>query len=565
MPRSAREFCAEAKRYAGEIVAGRIVACQWVRSACERHLKDLERRGWKYLFDERSAGKVCQFIENLPHTKGTWKTSTILLESWQCFVLCVLFGWVDAETGKRRFRTAYIEVPRKNAKSTLSSGIGLFLLAEDGEPGAEVYSAATTRDQAKIVFNAAQEMARRTPELREHYGLAVNAHNIHVVATGSKFEALSSEGNTLDGLNIHGCAVDELHAHPSRDVWDVLISATGARTQSLIWAITTAGSDKTGICYEQRSYVTKVLGGAVEDDSYFGIIYTIDEGDDWRDAESWKKANPNFGVSVIPDDIERAAKFAIETPAAVNNFLTKRLNVWVNADVGLFDMRAWQECGVQGLRESDFSEFPCWIGVDLGFVDDIASVVKVYRAESGPHEGKLAVFGRHYLPEAAVAASRNSQYSGWVRMGRIIEAGERETDEAAIVEGLLNDFRDLRVQLVAFDPWKRKEITGPLIERGIREEMLIDFPQTVKFMSPATESLMKSVLGRGIVHDGDPVLSWAMSNVVGHFDAAGNVRPEKEAKDRKIDPAIATIMAHYRARLTESGESVYSRRGVIVL
>ena len=301
-----------------------------------------------------------------------------------------------------------MEIPRKNAKSTISSGVGLYAVAEDGEPGAEVYSAATTRDQAKIVFADSQAMARATPELREHYGLEVNAHNINVLATSSKFEALSSEGNTLDGLNVHCAIIDELHAHKSRDVFDVISSATGSREQSLLWLITTAGSNKTGICYEQRDYVTKLLNRVIEDESYFGIIYTIDEGDDWTLESSHRKANPNYGVSVYAEDVMRMCHQAMQTPASVNNHLTKRQNVWTSADVGLIDMAAWNSAGNQALRPEDFIDFPCWIGIDLGFVDDIAAVVKVFRRGN-----QYAVFARCYLPEDTVSSSRNSQYSGW--------------------------------------------------------------------------------------------------------------------------------------------------------
>jgi phage terminase large subunit-like protein len=559
-----------AAQYCRDVIAGTIPACKWVRLACERQVADLQREDWVFSYDVAKANKVCDFIELLPHIKGKWENPTIKLEPWQCFILCTVFGWVHKKTKLRRFRTAYIEVPRKNAKSTLSSGVGLYMLTEDGEEGAEVYSAATTREQAKVVFGVAQGMARKTGDLRAHYGLEVGAHNINVLRTSSKFEALSAEGETLDGLNIHCALIDELHAHKTRDVWDVLETGTGSRDQSLIWTITTAGSNKTGICYEQRDYVTKILERTIQDETYFGLIYTLDlaytdvagvvhPGDDWNCEASWRKCNPNYGVSVKPEDIARLAHKAAQTPAAVNNFLTKRANVWVQSDVGLFDMAAWQKCGDLKLKPEDFAGCPCYLGVDLGFVDDIAAVVKVFMRDGIPH-----VFGRYYLPEETIAESRNSQYSGWHRMGKIVGTDGNVTDEERIIDDLADDLTKYDVKEFAFDPYNALKITNPLLKRGVSESRLLGFPQTVAMMSPATEGLMKRVRAGEIRHDGCPVLTWAMSNVVGHYDSKDNVYPKKERPENKIDPAIALIMASARATIG-AGNSVYESRGMLVL
>jgi phage terminase large subunit-like protein len=541
------------------VIAGRIPVCKWVRLACERQTADRKRRNWDFRYDTARANRMCAFAECLPNIKGKWGGDSLKLEPWQCFIFCTVFGWVHKKTGLRRFRTAYNELPRKQGKSTLSSAVGLYMLTEDGEEGAEVYSAATTRDQAKIVFGDAQSMVRRTPDFRAHYGAEANAHTINVLRTASKFEALSSEGDTLDGLNIHCAIVDELHAHKTRDVWDVLETATGSREQSLIWAITTAGSNKTGICYEQRDYLTKVLERTIEDETYFGLIYSIDDGDEWNSEAAWKKANPNYGVSVLAEDIARLAHKASQTPAAVNNFLTKRLNVWVQSDAGLIDMRAWQECADPKLKAEDFADCPCWTGVDLGFVDDIAAVVTVFMRDGIPH-----IFGRYYLPEETIAESRNSQYSGWHRMARIVGTEGNVTDEDRIIDDLAEDFARYDVREVAFDPYNALKITNPLLKRGMNEKKMIAFPQTVAMMSPATEGLMKAVRAGEVKHDGCPVLTWAMSNVVGHYDAKDNVYPKKERPENKIDPAIALIMAHARAKVG-SGGSVYEGRGMVTL
>lgn len=561
MSKTKPEAWQQAEGYSSRILSGEIPSCKWVKLACQRQVNDLARqkqKDWPFTYDQRKANRVCDFIECLPNIKGKWGGNCLFLEPWQKFILCSVFGWVHKKTGFRRFRTIYVEVPRKNGKSTLSSGVGLYMLTEDGESGAEVYSAATTRDQAKIVFGDAQSMARKTPELKAHYGLEVNAHNINVVRTGSKFEALSSEGDTLDGRNIHFAAVDELHAHKTRAVWDVLETGTGARSQSLIWAITTAGSNKTGICYEQRDYVSKVLEQTFDDETYFGVIFSLDEGDEWNCEASWRKSNPNYGISVIPEDIARLAHKAAQTPAAVGNFLMKRLNVWAQADSGLFDMAAWQECGDAKLKPEDFAECPCYIAVDLGFVDDIAAVVKVFMRDDIPH-----VFGRYYLPEETITESRNSQYSGWHRMGRIIGTDGNVTDEERIIEDLMDDLAKYDVKEIAFDPYNALKITNPLLKRGVSEAKLIGFPQTVAHMSPATEGLMKRVRSGEVRHDVCPVMSWAMSNVVGHYDNKDNVYPKKERPENKIDPAIAFIMASYRATVALEASSVYEERGIL--
>jgi len=270
-------YTERAHKYARGVVSGEILAGKYVKQACQRQLDDLER--WKgknqpYRFDESAADFVCGFIECLPHIKGEWARQgrTIDLEAWQCFILCTVFGWKRAD-GTRRFRTAYTEVARKNAKSTLSSGVGLYMLVGDGEPGAEVYSGATTRDQARIVWDDARRMAQKTATFRE-LGIKTHAHAI-TNDDGGSFKALSAEAKNLDGLNIHCAIIDELHAHRTREVWEVLETGTGARAQPLIWAITTAGSDRSGICYEQRAYVLKILDRATEDETYFGIVYAV--------------------------------------------------------------------------------------------------------------------------------------------------------------------------------------------------------------------------------------------------------------------------------------------------
>ena len=412
-----RDYVGIARRYAQDVVSGKIAACKWTVRACRRQLDDLEKaksREWPYRFDTEKASRICRFIEKLPHIKGEWAKAggRIRLEPWQVFILTAVFGWVNRRTGLRRFRIVYIEVPRKNGKSTFSAGVGIYCACADGEEGAEVYSAATTRDQAKIVWNDAHHMVERSPGLKAHFGVTTSAFAISQLSTASRFQALSAEGNSLDGLNIHCAIVDELHAHRTRKVYDVLETATGARTQPLIWNITTAGSDRSGICYEQRTYLTKILEGTAPDDTYFGIIYSLDDEDDWTDPAVWAKANPNYGVSVFPDDLERLCLKARQMTSAQANFKTKRLSVWVNADQALFDMEAWNRCADRSLKEEDFRGECCWIGIDLAPRHDFCSLVKLFRRGDDYY-----CFAKHYLSEDRDRGIAQRAIPGMVRRG----------------------------------------------------------------------------------------------------------------------------------------------------
>lgn len=540
-------FVEQAQQYARQVVEGDIAACKWTQLACTRQVRDRDNPPAGYVWNGDRAEKVCRFVSRLPHIKGKWAGTKIALEPWQAFVLTTVFGWTDEE-GNRRFRSSYVEVPRKNAKSTLTSGVGLYMLTEDQEQGAEVYSAATTRDQARIVFNDAQQMARRSPSLRQHYGVNVGAHNIHVLSTASKFEALSAEGSTLDGLNIHFASVDELHAHKTRAVWDVLETATGSRSQSLLWAITTAGSNRAGICYEIRTYVTKVLEGVAKDETFFGIIYTIDDGDKWTDPDVWAKANPNLGVSVYADDVQRLAHKAMTMPSAQNNFLTKRLNVWVNADTAWMDMRAWDRCASPDMTPADFEGQPCYCALDLASRVDIAANVQVF---AKPEGGKIHyyAFGKYYLPEDTVESEANSQYQGWVIEGRLTATPGNVTDFGYIKQDLRDTSSRFELVEVPYDPFQATQLSTELVEEGFP---MVEMRPTVLNFSEPMKELEAAVLEGRFHHDGDPVLGWMVSNVVCHMDNKDNIYPRKERPENKIDGVVALIMAIGRSMVAQA-------------
>ena len=541
------------------VKAGTIPACKFVKQAVERQRRNL--RTWAtsgpYLFDEEEAGEWCEFAEELPHIKGPLAGQNIGLEGWQCFILTTVFGWRKRSTGTRRFRRVYIEVPRGNAKSTLSSGVGLKAAFADGEGGAEVYSAATTRDQARIVFKDAQAMARRRPELCRELGVEVLAHDIVQSSTASKFTALASDSNSLDGLNIHFAAVDELHAHKTREVYDVLETGTGKRPQSMLWSITTAGSDRAGICYELRTYTTKVLSGVIEDESHFGIIYTIDDGDDWTDETSWRKANPNWGVSVQPDVVAQLAAKAMQMPAAQANFKTKHLDVWVNADQAWMDMRAWDRCADPDLTIERFAGEPCYIGLDLASKTDMAARVAIFpKVIDG--QAHYYLFGRYFLPEQAIDDGRNSQYRGWATQDLVTVTPGDVLDFQAVEDDVLAISSAHQVAEVAYDPWQATQLAQRLQANGATT---VEFRNTVgNFSAPMKELDALARSGR-LHHNGDPVLTWMVSNVVCHTDAKENIYPRKERPENKIDGVIAAITALGRAMVSQSTSSFWDQAG----
>lgn len=541
--------------YARAVVGGEIPACKWTILACQRQLDDLEREvdeDWPWVFDLEAADRVCAFIELLPHIKGKWAREgrLITLEPWQCFVITTIFGWLHHLTRLRRFIEFYEEVPRKNAKSTKGSGLFLYMLTADGEHGAECYTAATTRDQARIVFDDAKAMAERTPDLRTYLGLAIMQHSLTVAHTSSKGAPLAAEASTQDGLNVHFALLDELHAHKKRDLYDVIDTARGAREQSMLGTITTGGTDRSGICYERRTHVTKILEGVVRDDRIFGIIYTIDDGDDPFDPAVWPKANPNFGVSVMPDDMAAAARKAEAMPSALNNFLTKRLNVWVSGESAWMDMRAWDRCADPELRDLQaHAGAKAWIGLDLAQKKDFAALCVVFEVD-----GVWRVCTRLYLNELAVQESGNAHLTGWARQGHVVMTDGDITDFDVVAEDLRTYCRLFDVQEIAFDPALSMYFAGKLIDEGLP---LVEITQRALFFTPPLIQVENLVLEKKMRHDGNPVMTWMVSNLVVKVSKFNELRsPTKERPENKIDGPMAMLMALGRALAVQESNTI---------
>lgn len=533
-----------AQEYAQEVAQGKRDVCRWVQLACQRHLNDLDR--WKgkdqpYFFDEAAANRVCGVIQAFPHIHGDWASAQmkLKLEPWQAWLITTVFGWKCTATESRRFRVSYTEIPRKNAKSTITSAIGNYLVACDGEAGAHVVSAANTLKQAKLVFTDAQLMARKEPRFLQKFGVEVLAHAIACPLTASTFEALAAEYSNLDGLNLHAALIDELHAHPTRGLWDVLETATGSRSQSLIWAITTAGTSRASVCYDQRSHVVEILNGHIQDESYFGIIYTIDDDDDPWSEDVWFKANPNMEISKYITNTRSEAKRAQHMPSAQNAFFNKHLCIWTNADIAWLPAGSWDRCADPRLDIDDFGGQQCYIALDLARRSDITAMMAVF-PPSGTRDW-WAVFGYYYLPESTISRAENSHYQGWEVQGHLTATQGPVTDFDRIIEDLASLVTQHDVLEIVFDPFDAGQPVNSIQKLGIRKP-IVEVRQSAANMSPAMVEMEGLVLGKRIHHDGDPILSWMVSNTRCRRASGDLIQPEKEAEHKKIDGVTAMLM-----------------------
>lgn len=562
----------------GEIVIGKLVAL-----ACERHIEDLKTGPERGLsFDEDAAQRAIEFFEFLPHVKGEWAGRPFRLGAWQQFIVGSIFGWkreygqcpqcnswlpldpltrqiacrgcfdpnddeeqIPAETGWfRRFRTAHMEVARKNGKSTLAAGIGLLGAFFDGEPGAEVYSAATKRDQAKIIWGTAREMVRRSPDLSQ---IDVLVANLSDKSSGSKFEPLASDVQSTDGLNSAMNLVDELHAHKTRGLWDVLITGMGARRQPLTFATTTAGYDRNSICWEQREFGVQVLQGAVKDDSYFVYIACIDEGDDWSDPACWLKANPNLGVSVKLEYLETQCAQAEHMPAKQNTFQRLHCNRWTQQVDRWIDVGLWDECAGTWELE-DLRPRNAYGGLDLGSVSDLSAWVMIFPRDDDPEE--IDVLARFWCPESVLTDGGNryaALYQEWVAEGFLTTTPGNATDYHFIRDQILEDAAEFALVDLAVDRLFQAHQIAMELGEELGWERVVGMGQGFMSMASPTKEFERRLLQGKIHHAGNPALRWMADNVAVRQDPAGNLKVDKAESQGKVDGIVALIMALDRA------------------
>lgn len=563
------------QQYIDDVLSGRQIVCKWVRLACERHQCDLANGHERGLhFDEAAAHHAIDFFRFLRHSKGEWAGQTVTLEPWQQFVIGLVFGWMrqdDQGCWLRRFRTTFLEVARKNGKSTIAAGVGLYLFDADGEPGAEVYTAATKRDQARITHSEATRMVKASPFLRRH--IRSFKDNLNILNTAAKFEPLGSDTDSMDGLNVHGAIVDELHAHKNRETWDLLDTATGSRRQALMFGITTAGVDRQSLCWDLHEYAEKVLLGLVADDTFFGLIYTLDpkildvdgrvieEGDDWEDERCWVKANPNLGISKKPDDMRRKALQAKEMPTMLNSFLQRELNIWTQATVRWVNAPKWLACS-QGVDADGLRGRTCYGGLDLSSTTDVTAFVLVFppQAQTDPYQ----ILCYFWVPEETMKLRTKRdrmQYQTWVRQGYMTTTPGDTLDHDFVLAKIDDLCEWYDIQEIAFDRWGAAHVQTKLHEMG-GEDWLVQFGQGFASMSAPMNELERLILSGRLAHGGNPVLTWMAGNLVATMDSAGNKKPDKAKSTEKIDGMVALLMALDRATRHQQKRSVYEERGI---
>ncbi len=558
------------ERYADAVTSEKIVTGELVRFACERYFRDFENP--VLAFDVEAANRVIRFFTNfLKHSKGEWSGRPFELRPWQEFILANLFGWKLAESGLRRFRTAYIEVPRKNGKTTFASGIGLYLFFADGEPGAEVYVAATKRDQARICFGEAERMVAKSPALNSRIDGVRD--NLHVLNTFSSFQPLGADANTMDGLNVHGAILDELHAHPKRDVVEIIETGTGSRRQPMIVEITTAGTNRESICWDHHTYGESIVRGVFSDDSFFAFISAIDEGDDWELPDVWEKANPNWNVSVKPDDIARLAQKAVRMPASQNSFRRLRLDEWTEQLVRWLNIKSWekhplvdkygQEPVPLEFMESMVEGRPCWGSVDLSTKKDLTCWLKLFEpTEETPY---WIVIPRFYIPEDNIQERVDRDkvpYKYWVEKGFIQPTPGNVVDYAFIEAQILQDSTRYEINELAYDPWNATQFALGLQESGCT---CVEFRQGYASLSEPSKELERLIDGSKVFHGNNPVLKWNAGNVVVQTDPAENIKPNKANSADRIDGIVSLIMALGCALLHDSGRSIYDEESLFII
>ncbi|HEY3363945.1 MAG TPA: terminase TerL endonuclease subunit [Symbiobacteriaceae bacterium] len=562
-------------QYALDVAEGRIIAGNWVRLACERHLRDIDRQGtdgFPYVFDIERAERVFDFFGFCRHVEGELAGEPIILAPFQKFIFGSVFGWVHKDTGYRRFRKAYIQLGRKNGKSTSLSGIGLYMLMADrppdwktsghkGEPGSQVYATATKKDQARIVYDSAKVMVQSSPDLLKR--LEPGRDKIYHLKSNSKFVPLSKDTKSLDGFNPHFGIIDEYHAHRTDEMYNLLVKGMAKRRQPLLMIITTAGHSLNCPCYKEYSYLCKTLDGTLPpNERYFAYIAQLDKDDDIKDSANWAKANPlladdSFSMEFLQTELDEA----LDDPRKMRDFMTKSMNVWVDQrEDGYMPMLKWKACKVDIMPDLKGRE--CHAGVDLSARIDLTSVA--FEFDLG--DGKFAVLSHSFMPAETVAAHRKSDkvpYDKWIKDGWITETEGAQVDQRLVMQYIQDQVaaNGWIVKELCFDQWSATNFANEMTDKGYK---VVEIVQGMKTLSEPTKDFRALVLSRMICHDGNEVLTWAMSNALTREDHNRNMMLDKAKSVERIDPVAALMNAHVRAMLkAPPTRSIYETRGVI--
>lgn len=557
--------------YARKVVEGEIVAGKLVRLACQRHLNDIERSksdpSWGYYFDDDAAQHAIDYFQLvLQLQEGEFAGKPFILQPFQQFKTGCLFGWKNSD-GYRRFRYAYIEEGKGNGKSPWLGGIGLYMLTDDGEPGAEVYAAAVTRDQAKILFSDAEKMGRGSPDLAAELEFTVN--NIAHPGSQSFFRAISAEARALDGKRVHAALIDELHEHPNAMVVDKMRAGTKNRRQALIVSITNSGYDRNSVCYQHHVYAQQILEGILENDEWFAFVAGLDacgaEGhtnpvpgcpncDDWTDEAVWPKANPGLDTILPRRYLREQVAEALGMPSKLNIVLRLNFCIWTESANRWLDMDAWDQCA----DESDPMKLRsrgCWLGIDLSSTTDLTAAALVFEPDD---DDVLDVLMYYWVPEDGLrkrVAKDRVPYDVWTRQGYIETTDGKVVDYDAIIERV-KDFQELgyNIREIAMDPWNATATATKLMAMGFE---VVFVRQGYASLNEPSKELERRVMAKTIRHGGNPVLRWNAANVSVASDPAGNIKPDKEHSTERIDGIAALVDALSRSIVSDDGISIY--------
>ena len=517
-----------AEKYIDDVLNKRVLVCEHVKNAVNRYVNDREN-GW--VFSENYAQHAIDFIEQLEHTTGDYAGKPFALEGWQAFIVWNLFGFLNPD-GSRRFTRSYIEVPRKNGKSTFSSAVMLYGLIADDESAAQVYSAATKLDQAMMVFSESVRVCQNLPWLSEALTVNNSVNNRRILYGQSVYKPLEWNPGKQDGLNAHFACIDEYHAHPNDELYNVLRNSMGARRQPMLFTITTAGFNRESPCYKHRNYCTSVLNGNIKDDALFSVIYTLDEGDDWADPTNWQKANPNWGVSVYPRQLEQALTEAKEFVHKEVEFKTKLLNVWTDTAMTWINDSVWMDCA----ENENLHGAMCYGGLDLASTGDFCAFSLYF-----PQTSSIRTW--YWLPVESAYKRKNAAGASirqWASDG-FIELTEGNVTDYAFIKAKICELSTIYdIKDIAFDRFNASQLVIELQNEGLQ---MYPFGQGFVSMSAPTKELERLTKDSRLKHDGNPVTRWMMGNVLLQTDPAGNIKINKAKSGDKVDGPVSIVMA----------------------
>lgn len=519
--------------------------------------------GDEFYYDAKAGCAAVRFFhEKLTHAKGELARQAFNLEPWQQAIVAAAFGWKRHSDGLRRYREVFIYVPKKNGKTPMAAGFVLLLLMEDGEPGAEIYGAALEYRQASLVWEHARMMVLQEPSLADRATIfkgQAKAIQLGEETGFATYRPIPYEPDSVEGFNTHGAVIDELHTHPDRDMVDILEQSTAARRQPMLVYITTADHERTGsICNEKHDHACAVRDGNLPDTSFLPVIFEATQDDDWTDRKVWRKANPNLGISVKRDFMDREFEKARSSPMRENQFKRRHLNMRTKQDTRWLSVDDWKDCACD---LGDLTGLPCWAGLDLAATKDTTALVLVFR------DGNLFRVLPFFWVPGENAHDREKldgvPYMTWAKQGHLRLTDGNVTDFEVVRTGLLELAKRYNIRAVGFDPWNARHMAQRLQdEDGIK---MVEFRQGFASMSEPARMLERMVLSKTIRHGRHPIMDWQVSHVSAKEDPAGNIKPDKEKSTERIDGVVALVEAIGMWMRDVQPKSVYSERGLFTI